>query len=52
MRIRVARMRETLGGREAEWFELEGPGDEVAEALRVVQEANETALEQADGEES
>ena len=52
VRIRVARMRETLNGREAEWFELEGPADEVAEALRVLQEADETALEQGNGEES
>lgn len=52
VRIRAARIRETLQGREAEWFELEGPGEEVAQALKVLQESNQTVPEQGNGEES
>jgi hypothetical protein len=52
VRIRVARVRETPDGPEAEWFQLEGPGDEVAEALRVLQESSQTALELGDDQES
>jgi hypothetical protein len=52
VRIRAARIRETPQGREAEWFEFEGPGEEVAEALKVLEDSNQTAPEQGNGKES
>jgi hypothetical protein len=36
VRLRVARINETAEGREIECYELEGPGAEVAEALKVL----------------
>jgi hypothetical protein len=49
--LRVARVNETPAGREAEWFELDGPGAEVAEALKVLQQSSRPVSEDSDGKE-
>jgi len=37
VRVRVVRRKETTSGLEEEWFEVEGPGAEVADALEALQ---------------
>lgn len=50
VRVRVARLKQTARGREAEWFELEGPGEEVADALMALQPPNTDTTREGDGE--
>ncbi len=38
VRVRVARIKQTSAGQEFEWYEVEGPGAEVAEALKALQQ--------------
>lgn len=48
VRVRVARWRRAPSGNEQEWFEVEGPGAEVAGALETLRRG--TTVENDDGE--
>jgi hypothetical protein len=50
VRVRVARVKESPEGREAEWFELDGPGAEVADALKALQPRNAATTRERDDE--
>jgi hypothetical protein len=51
VRVRVARVRQTPAGEESEWYEIEGPGAEVAEALQALQEQpGASSLDEGDGQ--
>jgi hypothetical protein len=51
VRVRVTRVKQTLAGEESEWYEVEGPGAEVAEALKTLQEQPAaSSLNEGDGQ--
>jgi hypothetical protein len=54
VRAKVARCKETPDGTEWEWFEVEGPGAEVADALQALQPGpgNSDEPSPSDGEEA